>query len=79
MAGADNPHATNLGTGGTGVAIQVQGGTLTDNANDREGSVHVHRGIVGDTNPNGGISDLDSSVHRWLNPVARLTVIVPEG
>lgn len=79
VAGADSPHATNLGTGGTGVAIQVQGGTLTDNVNDREGSVHVHRGVVGDTNPNGGISDLDSSVHRWLNPVARITVIVPEG
>jgi hypothetical protein len=79
VAGADNSHAANLGTGGTGVAIQVQGGTLADNPNDREGSVHVHRGVVGDTNPNGGISDLDSSVHRWLNPVARLTVIVPEG
>ena len=79
VAGADNPHAANLGTGGTGVAIQVQVGTLADNPNDREGSVHVHRGVVGDTNPNGGISDLDSSVHRWLNPVARLTVIVPEG
>jgi hypothetical protein len=79
VAGADNPHAANLGTGGTGVAIQVQGGTLTNNPNDREGSVHVHRGVVGDTNPNGGISDLDSSVHRWLNPVARITVIVPEG
>ncbi|MEM7281168.1 MAG: spondin domain-containing protein [Pseudomonadota bacterium] len=73
MAGSGNPSATDVGTGGTGVAIQIENGTLAD---DLEGTVHIHRNVLGDTDPNGGISDLDSRVHRWLNPVARLTVIV---
>ena len=30
-------------------------------------TVHIHRGILGDTNADGGLSDLDSSRHRWLN------------
>lgn len=38
--------------------------------------VHIHRGVLGDTDPNGGISDLDSRVHRWLNPVAELVITV---
>jgi hypothetical protein len=41
--------------------------------NDR---VHIHRGIIGDSDPTAGISDLDSRVHRWLNPVARITITV---
>lgn len=41
-----------------------------------EGYVHIHRGILGDTDPSGGVSDLDSRVHRWLNPVAKVTVTV---
>lgn len=53
------------GTGGTGVA-----------GVDTNQMVHVHRGVLGDTDPNGGVSDLDSRVHRWLNPVARITVTV---
>ncbi|MDA7746572.1 spondin domain-containing protein [Psychromonas sp.] len=51
--------------GATGVATEI------GNAN-----VHVHPGVVGDTDPEGGISDLDSTVHRWLNPVAKLTIVV---
>lgn len=53
------------GTGGSGVA--------TTEINP---VVHIHRGSLGDTNPTGGSSDLDSTEHRWLNPVAilRLTV-----
>lgn len=43
---------------------------------DTNSSVHIHRGILGDTDPTGGISDLDSRVHRWLNPVARVTITV---
>ncbi|MEM7097194.1 MAG: spondin domain-containing protein [Pseudomonadota bacterium] len=74
MAGSGNPNATDVGVGGTGVGIQVSGGTLEDAA---EGNVHIHRNVLGDTDPTGGVSDLDSRVHRWLNPVARLTVIVP--
>lgn len=38
--------------------------------------VHIHRGSLGDDDAAGGISDLNNSVHRWLNPVARVTVIV---
>jgi hypothetical protein len=40
------------------------------------GNVHVHRGALGDDDLNGGKSDLDSRVHRWLNPVAKVTVTV---
>ncbi len=77
MAGSGNPNATNVGTGGTGVAIQIQAdNTLTDDPADREGAVHIHRNVLGDTNDTGGISDLDSRVHRWLNPVARMTITV---
>lgn len=53
------------GTGGTGL-----GGTDTNT------NVHIHRGTIGDTDPNGGPSDLDSTVHRWLNPVVRVRLTV---
>ncbi len=43
---------------------------------DQNTNVHIHRGILGDTDPAGGTSDLDSRVHRWLNPVAKITVVV---
>lgn len=74
MAGSGNPNATNVGVGGTGVAIQIDNGTLIDDGG--EGTVHIHRNVLGDTDPNGGISDLDSRIHRWLNPVARMTITV---
>ena len=53
------------GTGGTGAA-----------AADANSSVHIHRNILGDTDATGGASDLDSRVHRWLNPVVRVIVTV---
>ncbi|MEG3754343.1 spondin domain-containing protein [Psychromonas arctica] len=53
------------GTGGAGVTTEIS----TPN-------VHIHPGVIGDADAEGGISDLDSSVHRWLNPVAKLTVVV---
>lgn len=53
------------GANGTGVA-----------AVDSNTTVHIHRGIIGDTNAVGGISDLDTTVHRWLNPVAQIVVTV---
>ncbi|MEW5251642.1 spondin domain-containing protein [Microbulbifer discodermiae] len=59
-----NPGA-NGGNGGTGVTA--------DEVNQR---IHIHRGNVGDTDPNGGASDLDARIHRWLNPVARVVVTV---
>lgn len=53
------------GTGGTGAA-----------AADANTTVHIHRGSLGDTDAAGGASDLDSRVHRWLNPVIRVTITV---
>lgn len=53
------------GTGGTGVT--------TDEANQ---TVHIHRGNLGDDDLAGGKSDVNNTVHRWLNPVARMTVVV---
>jgi hypothetical protein len=54
------------GTGASGLAVTP------------EGFVHIHRGILGDQDPTGGVSDLDSSVHRWLNPIAEVIVTVKE-
>jgi hypothetical protein len=53
------------GTGGTGAAEE-----------DRNQMVHVHRGVLGDLDPSGGPSDLDSRIHRWRNPVAEITLVV---
>lgn len=53
------------GSNGTGVA-----------GADANQTVHISRGIIGDTDPEGGSSDLDSRVHRWLNPVAQLILVV---
>jgi len=39
-------------------------------------TVHVHRGVLGDADAFGGPSDLDSASHRWLNPVAKLVIVV---
>ena len=38
--------------------------------------VHIHPGNLGDDDLEAGMSDLDNTVHRWLNPVAMLTVTV---
>ena len=43
---------------------------------DNNTTVHIHRGAIGDLDETGGVSDLDSRVHRWLNPVVRVTVTV---
>ncbi|MBI3901910.1 MAG: spondin domain-containing protein [Nitrosomonadales bacterium] len=59
------PAPIGSGTGGTGIPGAVA-----------EGYVHIHRGVLGDTNPTGGLSDIDSTVHRWLNPVARVVLTV---
>jgi hypothetical protein len=51
------------GIGGTGVT------TVESNT-----TVHIHRGVLGDSDPTGGKSDLDLTIHRWLNPVAAVIV-----
>lgn len=38
--------------------------------------VHIHRNTLGDNQLDGGISDLANGAHRWLNPVARITITV---
>ncbi len=59
-----NPGA-NGGTGASGVTTSESNQT-----------VHIHRGNVGDTDNAGGVSDVDSRIHRWLNPVAKVVVTV---
>lgn len=53
------------GTGGSGAATA-----------DANSNVHIHRNVLGDSNATGGVSDLDNTVHRWLNPVLRVVVTV---
>jgi len=65
VAGIPADPAGHGGTGATGV-------TSTEITQ----VVHIHRGIIGDTDATGGKSDLDSRIHRWLNPVAKLTITV---
>ncbi len=55
----------NAGTGGTGAA-----------SSESNTSIHIHRGNLGDTSLTGGISDVDSRIHRWLNPVAKVVITV---
>jgi hypothetical protein len=43
---------------------------------DHNMKVHVHRGVIGDTDPDGGLSDLNRDVHRFNNPVAKVVVKV---
>ncbi|MDH3325331.1 MAG: spondin domain-containing protein [Gammaproteobacteria bacterium] len=60
--GAPSGHE---GTGGSGM-VGADSNTM----------VHVHRGVLGDSDSTGGLSDLDSTVHRWQNPIAKVTVTV---
>ncbi len=66
VAGIPADPGENGGVSGTGVTTEESNPT-----------VHIHRGVLGDGQAVGGISDLDRTVHRWLNPVARLTIDVP--
>lgn len=54
----------NGGTGASGVTSSI------------EGYVHTHRGNLGDFDATSGKSDLDTRHHRWLNPVANITITV---
>ena len=64
-AGMPNPNIPGVGSGGTGVT--------SDEANM---TVHIHRNVLGDTDSSAGLSDADSRIHRWLNPVAKVMVTV---
>lgn len=65
VAGIPGNPGMNNGTGGTGVA-----------ATEENTDVHIHRGTIGDTDAAMGASDLDSRIHRWLNPVVKVVVTV---
>jgi len=54
--------ASGLGTGALGLNATA------------EGFVSIHRGVIGDLDESGGSSDINAVVHRFLNPVARITV-----
>jgi len=54
-----------LGNGGSGMA-----------GADSTAVVHIHRGNIGDDSMDSGKSDVTNTVHRWLNPVAKVTVTV---
>jgi hypothetical protein len=65
MPGIPGAPGGDAGMNGTGVA-----------GADSNTTVHVHRGLLGDTNSTGGTSDLDSTIHRWQNPVAKVVITV---
>ena len=65
QAGIPADPGSTAGSGATGVAVA-----------DDNTTIHIHRGVIGDSNPTGGASDLDPSVHRWLNPIARVVITV---
>jgi len=54
-----------VGTNGTGLSTE-----------DNNKMIHIHPGNIGDDMADGGKSDLDNKVHRWLNPVLKVTVTV---
>lgn len=68
--GAPNTPGIPAAPGGSGTGASGVAGPDTNT------TVHIHRGAIGDRDPDGGNSDLDSAVHRWLNPVVRVTVTV---
>ncbi|TYK65374.1 spondin domain-containing protein [Colwellia echini] len=54
--------------------IGMNGTGVTDmESNDK---VHIHRGSLGDDDMETGKSDINNSVQRWLNPVAKLIITV---
>ena len=65
VAGIPGAPGGDGGSGGSGVSSA-----------DTNTMIHVHRGVLGDTNSSGGMSDLDSTIHRWQNPVAKLVLTV---
>jgi len=63
-ANIPNPAGDITSSGATGISASA------------ELFVHIHRGNIGDSNTTGGLSDLDATKHRFLNPVASVTITV---
>lgn len=73
VAGGGVPGVAGIPADPTGLAGTGGSGVTASEANHM---VHIHRGVLGDTDASGGSSDLDSRMHRWLNPVAELVITV---
>jgi len=65
VAGIPGAPGMDAGENGTGVATT-----------DTNTMVHIHRGILGDSDDMAGKSDLNNTIHRWQNPVAKVVVTV---
>jgi len=65
VAGIPADPGGHAGMGGSGVT-----------GADSNSMIHIHRGTQGDNDPTGGLSDLDSGMHQWDNPVAKLVITV---
>ena len=61
---APGPIDASAGMNGTGISATA------------ESFVHIHRNSLGDSDQSGGSSDINNSVHRWLNPVAMVIVTI---
>lgn len=75
IRGSGSPGAPGMGVPAPLDAQVGHNGTGIPNVS-AEGFVHVHPGHIGDLDMNGGQSDLNAASHRWLNPMARVTVTV---
>ncbi len=73
ITGGGAPGAAGIPADPGGLGGSGGSGAATADANP---NVHIHRNTLGDTDNAAGISDLDSRVHRWLNPVVRVVVTV---
>ena len=68
MPGAPGGDADTAGSGS---------GVVTFGTDDTNTNIHIHRGVLGDASNDGsGKSDLASSIHRWQNPVAKITIVI---
>lgn len=75
VRGSGSPGAPGFGVPAPLDALVGHNGTGIPNVS-AEGFVHVHPGHIGDLDMNAGQSDLNAATHRWLNPMARVTVTV---
>ncbi len=69
-AGAPNALGIPAAPDGTG------GENATGLPATAEGFVHIHKGIIGDLDSKGGISDLNTLTHSFINPVASVVITV---
>ncbi|MCU7947841.1 MAG: spondin domain-containing protein [Candidatus Thiodiazotropha sp. (ex Cardiolucina cf. quadrata)] len=71
--GAPNTPGIPADPGGNGGV-----GGIANVGSDHNPTVHIHRGVTGDSDPLGGESDLNARVHTWQGPVARLVIRISD-